>query len=265
MPCGAFVFLGIYILYEDKISLLIIGRDFMCTAISVTVNDNYFGRNLDFEHSFGEKITITPRNYKFKFRNGNVINNHYAIIGMALPMDFYPLYFDASNEMGVSMAGLNFPQFACYNDETVDKENIASFEFIPWILAQCKNVDDAKKLLENINITNWAFKADIKPTPLHWIIADKNRAITVEQTKDGMKFFENTVGVLTNSPSFDIQLFNLSNYMKVSSNEPENNFSDKLNLKVYSRGMGAMGLPGDLSSMSRFVRACFVKLNSIFV
>ena len=236
----------------------------MCTAISVTVNNNYFGRNLDYEHDFGEKITITPRNYEFKFRSGKVVNNHYAIIGMALPIDFYPLYFDASNEMGVSMAGLNFPEFAFYNDDTEEKENIASFEFIPWVLAQCKNLDEVKELLENINITNHAFKANMKPTPLHWIIADKNGAITVEQTNDGLKIYENTVGVLTNSPSFDMQLFNLSNYIKISSKEPENNFSDKVNLKTYSRGMGRMGLPGDLSSMSRFVRACFVKLNSVF-
>lgn len=236
----------------------------MCTAISVTVKDNYFGRNLDYEHDFGEKITITPRNYEFKFRNNKVVKKHYAIIGMALPMDFYPLYFDASNEMGLSMAGLNFPQFACYNDETADKENVASFEFIPWILAQCKNVDEAKEMIKNVNITNWAFKNDLEPTPLHWLVADKNSAITVEQINEGMKIYENEVGVLTNSPSFDMQLFNLSNYMNVSSNEPENNFSDKINLKTYSRGMGAMGLPGDLSSMSRFVRACFVKLNSIY-
>lgn len=236
----------------------------MCTAISVTVKDNYFGRNLDYEHDFGEKITITPRNYEFKFRNNKVVKKHYAIIGMALPMDFYPLYFDASNEMGLSMAGLNFPQFACYNDETANKENVASFEFIPWILAQCKNVGEAKEMIKNVNITNWEFKTDLLPTPLHWLVADKNSAITVEQTNEGMKIYENEVGVLTNSPSFDMQLFNLSNYMNVSSNEPENNFSDKINLKTYSRGMGAMGLPGDLSSMSRFVRACFVKLNSIY-
>ncbi|MBE7011474.1 MAG: choloylglycine hydrolase family protein [Ruminococcaceae bacterium] len=236
----------------------------MCTAISITVKDNYFGRNLDFEHTFGEKITITPRNYKFIFRNGREIKSHYAIIGMALPMNGYPLYFDASNEMGLSMAGLNFPDNAHYNNDIVGKENIASFEFIPWILTSCQNIAEAEMLLKNINITGEKFDEGLSPTPLHWIIADKNKTITVEQTKDGLKIYDNPVGVLTNNPPFDIQLFNLSNYMSVSPNEPENKFSDKVELKAYSRGMGGIGLPGDLSSMSRFVRASFTKLNSVF-
>ncbi len=236
----------------------------MCTAISVTVKDNYFGRNLDYEHTFGEKITITPRNYKFTFRSGEEIKSHYAIIGMALPMDGYPLYFDASNEKGLSMAGLNFPQNAQYNEFVQGKENVASFEFIPLILSQCQSVTEAEKIIKNINITNWKFNDEMPPTPLHWIIADKNKAITVEQTGEGMKTYENPVGVLTNNPAFDIQLFNLSNYMSVSANEPENIFSEKVKLKAYSRGMGGIGLPGDLSSMSRFVRASFVKLNSVW-
>lgn len=237
---------------------------FVCTAISVTVRDNYFGRNLDFDHDFGEKIVVTPKQYKFQFRNGMVSNNHYAIIGMALPVDSYPLYFDASNDKGLSMAGLNFPDIAHYNNAIQEKENVASFEFIPWILTQCKNVSEAERLIKNINITNWEFKAGIAPTPLHWIVADKNRAITVEQTKEKMNIYENSVGVLTNSPAFDMQLINLSNYMHLSAKNPENTFSDKVEIKTYSMGMGAIGLPGDLSSMSRFVRACFVKLNSVY-
>ena len=236
----------------------------MCTAISVTVKDNYFGRNLDYEHSFGEKITITPRNYEFTFRNGTAVKNHYAIIGMALPVDGYPLYFDASNEKGLSMAGLNFPDNAQYNECVQDKENVASFEFIPWILCQCQNVKEVEKLIKNTNVTDWNFKAELPPTPLHWIIADRNRAITVEQTNEGMTVYDNPVGVLTNNPTFNIQLFGITNYMSVSPNEPENKFSSKTELKTYSRGMGGIGIPGDLSSMSRFIRGCFVKLNSVW-
>ncbi len=236
---------------------------FMCTAICITLKDNYFGRNLDYEHGFGEKITITPRNFAFKFRNSNMISNHYAIIGMALPYDNYPLYFDATNEKGLSMAGLNFPDNAQYMKNRTNRDNVASFEFIPWILAQCETVSDAEKLIERINITDEAFNDEIKPSPLHWIIADKNSAITVEQTNKGLHVFENPVGVLTNNPTFNIQMFNLTNYLSVSPDEPKNMFSDKLDLKPYSRGMGAIGLPGDLSSMSRFVKTCFTKLNLV--
>ena len=102
------------------------------------------------------------------------------------------------------------------------------------------------------------------PSPLHWIIADRDISVTVEQTKAGITVYENPIGVLTNNPEFNMQLINLSNYMGVSPKEPENRFSDKINLQPYSRGMGGIGIPGDLSSMSRFVRAAFVKLNSIY-
>ena len=215
----------------------------MCTAISVTNKNHYFGRNLDYEHTFGEKITVTPRNYKFCFGNGTEIKTHPAIIGMALPMDNYPLYFDATNESGLSVAGLNFPDNASYMEKDNAKDNVASFELIPWILCKCKTVSDAEKLLANINITDESFNDKMPPSPLHWIISDKEKSITLEQTKSGIKVYDNPVGVLTNNPSFDMQMLNLSNYLHVSPNEPENKFSDKINLKIYSRGMGGIGLP----------------------
>ncbi len=235
----------------------------MCTAISLYDKNHYFGRNLDFHYDFGESVTITPRNYPFLFRNGTKISCHYAIIGTALVSDNYPLYFDAANEKGLGMAGLYFPENAVYNKLKFDKTNIASFELIPWILSQCKTVGDAEKLLKDINITDDAFSEEMNPSPLHWLIADKEKSITLEQTNLGIRIYENPVGVLTNNPTFDMQMLNLVNYMNLSTQEPQNNFSEDLPLIPYSRGMGALGLPGDLSSLSRFVRACFVKLNSV--
>lgn len=236
----------------------------MCTAISVTVKDNYFGRNLDYEHGFGEKITITPRKYGFSFKNGEVTDSHYAIIGMALPHNNYPLYFDATNEKGLSMAGLNFPDNAEYMKRAEGRENIGSYEFIPWILTKCANVSEAESLIENANIIDHAFDESLRTSPLHWLIADRDRAITVEQTEAGLKMYNNPTGVLTNNPPFDFQLQNLANYMSVTSAEPKNMFSDKLYLKPYSQGMGGLGLPGDWSSVSRFVRTCFVRQNLVF-
>ncbi len=236
----------------------------MCTAICVINKNFYFGRNLDYEHTFGEKVTITPRFFPFSFLNGKKLREHYAIIGMALPYNDYPLYFDATNEMGLSIAGLNFPQNAKYEKCKDGKDNVASYELIPWILSQCAAINEAKALLKKINIPDEAISPDLPPTPLHWLIADEKGAITVEQTSEGLKVYENPVGVLTNNPTFDIQLFNLSNYMNISPKDPHNNFSDKIDLKAYSRGMGGLGIPGDLSSMSRFVRASFTKLNSVY-
>ncbi len=235
----------------------------MCTAITYNTKDHYFGRNLDLEYSYKETITITPRNYPFKFRKKGDLNNHYAIIGMAYVSLDYPLYYDAINEKGLGMAGLNFPTNAVYKEEKTDKDNIAPFEFIPWILSQCANIKEVKELLNKINIVKINFSDSLVASPLHWIIADKDSAITVECVKEGLKIYDNPVGVLTNNPSFLYQMFNLNNYMNLSIEPPINNFSKKINFDIYSRGMGGLGLPGDLSSVSRFVKATFTKLNSI--
>ncbi len=235
----------------------------MCTAITYNTKDHYFGRNLDLEYSYKETVTITPRNYPFKFRKVNDINNHYAIIGMSYVANDYPLYYDAINEKGLGMAGLNFPQNADYKEEQDNKDNIAPFEFIPWILSQCANIKEAKALLNKINIAQINFSEELKASPLHWIIADKESSITVESVKEGLKIYDNPVGILTNNPPFDYHMINLNNYMSLSIEQPINNFSKKLNFDIYSRGMGALGLPGDLSSASRFVKATFTKMNSI--
>lgn len=235
----------------------------MCTAITFRTNDHYFGRNLDLEYSYNETVTITPRNYVFKFKKMAEMKTHFAMIGMAYVVDDYPLYYDATNEKGLSIAGLNFPKNANYMAYIEDKDNITPFEIIPWILGQCATVCEAKKLLKRINILNDNFSSELPNTPLHWIISDKERSITLESVKEEIKVYNNPVGVLTNNPTFDYQLFNLNNYMSLTNSEPKNMFSENINLEKYSRGMGAIGLPGDYSSMSRFVRATFVKINSV--
>ena len=235
----------------------------MCTAVTYKTNDFYFGRTLDYEYSYMEEVTITPRNYQFKFNEKEAINTHYAIIGMAYVAEDYPLYYEAINEKGLGIAGLNFVGNAHYNDPIEGKDNIAQFEFIPWILSQCETVKEAKKLIEKINITNTPFNKQLPLAQLHWIIADQNESITVESVQEGIKIYKNPVGVLTNNPTFDKQLFALNNYINLSNKTPENKFATDLELNKYSRGMGAIGLPGDLSSQSRFVRASFVKMNSV--
>lgn len=235
----------------------------MCTAATYKTKDFYFGRTLDYEFSYGDEITIIPRNYEFNFRKVKKIESHYAMIGMAHVVGDYPLYYDAINEKGLGIAGLNFVGNAYYNECIEGKDNIAQFELIPWILGQCESVKEVRELLKNINITNEPFSEKFPLAQLHWIIADKNEAITVESMKDGLKVYDNPVGVLTNNPPFDKQMFELNKYMNLSPKVPKNNFSDKLDMEYYSRGMGAIGLPGDLSSQSRFVRVSFVKMNSV--
>ena len=235
----------------------------MCTAITFRTKDHYFGRNLDFEYDFGEAVTVTPRNYPFSFRKAGTIHTHFAIIGMAVVDSNYPLYFDGTNEKGLSMAGLYFPGNAVYLPEKPGMDNITPFEFIPWILGNCENIPQAREKLKNLNLVNIPYSQQFPLSPLHWIIADRYESLVVEPMSDGIKVFENPIGVLTNSPPFDFHMHNLSGYLNLTREEPESRFAPDYTLTAYSRGMGAIGLPGDLSSPSRFVRAAFVKLNSV--
>lgn len=235
----------------------------MCTAITYQTKDFYFGRTLDNEFSYGDEVTITPRKYVFNFREEGNSQTHYAMIGMAHVTENYPLYYDAVNEKGLGMAGLNFVGNAYYKEKIEGKDNIAQFEFIPWILSQCATVEEARNWIKRINVLNTPFHEQLPVAQLHWLLSDSKESITIEAVKEGVKIYENPVGVLTNNPPFEQQMFALNNYRHLSTKEPKNTFATGLDLQAYSRGMGAIGLPGDLSSQSRFIRATFVKMNSI--
>lgn len=234
----------------------------MCTAITYKTKDAYFGRTLDIECSYGEEVIVTPRNFGFSFRHAKGQGSHYAIIGMGTVKDGYPLYYDAANEYGLGMAGLNFPTNACYFPLQEAKENVTPFEFIPWILGQCKSVKEAREYLSRLNLCDTPFSEDLPLSPLHWMIADRDGAIVVESVKEGLQIYENPAGVLTNNPPFSYHVTHLCDYMTLSNQPPTSHFGKEY-LVPYSRGMGAMGLPGDFSSASRFVRAAFVRENSV--
>ena len=238
----------------------------MCTAATFNSKCHYFGRNFDYEISYDEEIAIVPRNYELSFNHVDNLKNHNAIVGIAAGViKDYPLFYDAVNEKGLGMAGLNFENYAVYSSDIVDnKNNIAQFEFIPYVLGMCDTVDEARDLINNINITNESFNPKLPASELHWMLSDKTgKSIVVEFTKDGIKIYDNNVGVLTNAPSFDMQTFNLNNYLKISNKQPDNVIDKDFESFEYSRGMGAIGLPGDYSSMSRFVKTVFVRGNSI--
>lgn len=235
----------------------------MCTSLTYHTKDTYFGRTFDYYFSYGEKVVITPRNFPLYFRDKKLnLNHHFSFIGIAHVNNNYPLYYDAVNEKGLAIAGLNFVGEAELNNKKNNYDNIAQFEFIPWILSQCKNVKEAIKFLKQINITNQAYNDKFAPAQLHWILADSDQCICFESLKEGIKIHNNPVGVLTNNPRFEYQLFNLNNYLMLSSGFLKNNFSSQLKFSFNSNGLGGFGLPGDVSSQSRFVRASFNKLNS---
>lgn len=168
----------------------------MCTAATYRTHDFYFGRTLDYEFSYGGEVAAAPRNYPFRFRTGETLEEHYAMIGMAHVADGYPLYYDAVNEKGLGMAGLNFVGNAVYHEAHPERDNVDTFEFIPWILGRCATVEEARAQLGRLNLTGGAINAALPAAQLHWIIADKNGATVVESVKEGLRVYDNSAGVL---------------------------------------------------------------------
>ncbi len=235
----------------------------MCTAITYQTEDFYFGRTLDYPISYGEEVVVTPRRFPFVFRHAGALPAHHALIGMAHVAADYPLYYEAVNDRGLGMAGLNFPGNAVYRRPVEGKDSIAVFEFIPWVLGRCATVAEARGALTRLQLVDTPFSDALPPATLHWIIADRAEAITVESTADGLLVYDNPVGVLTNNPPFPQHLTGLRDHRHLSPRTGEATFAPGLELPPYCGGMGAIGLPGDCSSRSRFIRAAFHKCNAV--
>ena len=229
----------------------------MCTAISTYGRHHLFGRTLDLERSYGEGLVVTPREVPLTFCHEGCMKSHLALMGVGMVRDGFPLYFDAVNEAGLGMAALNFSGSGVYHEAREGQGNPASFELIPFLLARYRTVEEALAYLRSANVTDEAFTPELPATPLHWLLADRERAVTVESVAEGLCLYDNPFGVLTNDPPFPYHTWRVRDCMQVGSASPENRLCPALDLEPYSRGMGGIGLPGDYSSSSRFVRAVF--------
>lgn len=229
----------------------------MCTAISITGTHHIFGRTLDLERSYGEQIAITPRAAPLRFLHEGVLAEHSALLGVACVREGVALYYDAINDAGLAMAALNFPVSAVYHAPRAGCCNVASFELIPYVLARARTLGEAVALLRQTNVTAEAFSAELPPTPLHWMLSDRERSVVVESVATGLEIHENPFGVLANEPPFPYHVAHLGCFLHLSPVSPPNTMVPHVALKPQSRGAGAVGLPGDFSSPSRFVRAVF--------
>lgn len=228
----------------------------MCTSIEWRSDSFYFGRNMDIDYDFGQRVVITPRRFSLNFRKAGEMKTHFAFMGMAAAAENFPLYAEAVNEKGLCVAGLNFPLNAYYPDDIrIGKENLAPFELIPYFLGKYESVKELKEGLSQVHIVNIPFSDKVRNTPLHFHIADKNEGIVLESTKEGLAVYENPAGVLTNNPPFDFHLQNLLHYGNLSPVTPSGNSGG---VHPFGKGLGAFGLPGDFSSASRFVKTAFL-------
>ena len=236
----------------------------MCTALSIMSKDNqnFFGRNMDLEYNFNQSVMIIPRKYSYKDNvTGKMIKTNYAIIGMGSVIDNHPAMADAMNEKGLACAGLNFAGFAYYEEKIVPgKINIAPYDFLLWVLFNYETVDEVKRDIENIELVSVPINENYPLPTLHWMIADKTgKSIVVEKTKEKFVVYDNTVGVLTNNPTFDWHLMNLNEYVSISEVHPKETNWCSQELKPLGVGAGSRGIPGDFASVSRFVRISFIK------
>ena len=238
----------------------------MCTAFSFLKNSFYFGRNMDIEYTFGESVVITPRGFKLPLKRLGTLTVSHALIGMASITEGYPLYAEAANEKGLCMAGLNFPGNAAYTPESeIKKKAAAPYELILYILGICGNLSEAEELLTETEIADIPFSPSLPLAPLHWIVSDASGSIVIESTAEGLRIYDNPYGVLTNNPPFPFHRENIRQFLHLSAEFPENRLSTEHALYPFGQGAGAIGLPGDYSPASRFVKAFFCKTNSVCV
>ena len=224
----------------------------MCTSIALNKGKNLFGRNMDIDCGFGEAVVTTPRNFPLNFKKTATLEKHYAFIGTAAVADGFPLYAEAMNENGLYIAALKFPENAYYNEsETAGRINLAPYEIIPFILSRCRNISETLTLLTECQIIAVPFSESLPLSPLHWHIADKSGSLTLEKTKDGMKIYHNPANILTNNPPFPFHTENRLHYSNLSPCNPDNSDGKIL-------GLGTVGLPGDFTPASRFVRADYL-------
>lgn len=236
----------------------------MCTGLALETKDglHLFGRNMDIEYSFNQSIIFIPRNFKCVNKsNKKELTTKYAVLGMGTIFDDYPTFADGMNEKGLGCAGLNFPVYVSYSKEDIEgKTNIPVYNFLLWVLANFSSVEEVKEALKNANIVDIPISENIPNTTLHCMISDiTGKSIVVEQTKEKLNVFDNNIGVLTNSPTFDWHVANLNQYVGLRYNQvPEFKLGDQ-SLTALGQGTGLVGLPGDFTPASRFIRVAFLR------
>lgn len=236
----------------------------MCTAITLKTSENHHlvGRNFDTEPMNDLSVILVPR--KFEYLN-DVINQRikakYAFLGMAMGYKEQIIFFDGVNEKGLSCMILELTKFASWNNHLIaDKVNLAPNDVIFWILSHFSSLSEVKEGIKQLNIVALDHDETALSTNIHWLVTDTSgQSIVIEHTRGKLTVYNNKVGVLANAPTFDWHLNNLDYYLNLKSEQTKEVRWGEQTLSPYSQGFSGIGLPGDYSSPSRFVKAAFLR------
>ncbi|MCH9621637.1 MAG: putative protein YxeI [Chlamydiia bacterium] len=245
---------------------------FACTGLNIQAADRSCvnGRTVEFGEPLDLSVAVIPRNTTFTAETplgkGMTYKSKYAVIG-AYCFDKIVL-MDGMNEKGLSAGAFYFPGYASYVKTTKQNQSkaLSPLDFTNWLLTQFATLEEVKKALSSVIITNTVFKEwhkNLSP-PMHYIVYDKSgKSIVIEPLDKTLKVYDNSVGVITNSPTFDWHMTNLNNYINLSPyNVTEGSLQD-LPLKTFGQGSGMLGLPGDFTPPSRFIRAAFFSKSAV--
>lgn len=237
----------------------------MCTAITLKSQqgETFFGRNMDFSYDIDPHLYIVPKNYEWdNVLNMGKICNTYRFIGIGQELDGILAFFDGVNEMGFAAATLYFAGYAKY-DTMPDQESgeqIASFDFLHYMLGRCADIHDLRQMLENLSIVGFEDPVTQTVAPLHWMAVDRSgECVVLELTEKGMEVIGNPLGVMANSPDFQWHMTNLRNYMEASPYQSEEVYWGCVHLTPFGQAGGTQLLPGGFTSPERFVRAAYLK------
>jgi len=234
-----------------------------CTGITLTAKDGsvIHARTLEFEVDMGSNVIVVPRGYKRQGmtpsgKNGKKWVSKYASIGANGAG--VPWIFDGFNEKGLSIGLFYHPTTAVYMPykKSNAKNTMAPWELGSYILENFATVEQVKKHIHQIVVPSVVFKAWGFVPPVHYIVTDASgKSIVIEYLKGKLNVFDNPLGVITNSPSFDWHMTNLRNYPNLSAVQPKTRKVGGVELKPFGLGAGFTGLPGDFTPPARFVRA----------
>lgn len=234
-----------------------------CTGITLKAKDGsrIVARTIEWGGSnLNSQYVVVPRGYTQQSyipgstTGGMTFTARYGYIGLAVEQEQFVA--EVLNEAGLSAGLFYFPQYGKYEayDPKENASNIADLQLVSWILGSCKTVDEVKESIKKVHVIG----IDPRASTAHWRFADTTgRQIVLEIINEKPIFYENELGVLTNSPSFDWQMTNLNNYVNLIPGMAPSQQLDGVTLASFGNGSGFLGIPGDITPPSRFVRAAF--------